>query len=65
MEEFRIRITIMLAMRLFEQLLSLGTVIRVFRILNSYVSPQLPKLVTIACPFLEDIKAARYQVLIS
>lgn len=63
-EEFRMQITTMLAMRLSEQLLSLGTVVGVFHILNSYVSPQLPKLVTIICPFLENSKAARYQALI-
>lgn len=63
-EEFRIQITTMIAMKLSEQLLSLGTMISVFHILNSYVSLQLLKLVTIACPFLEDTKAAKYQALI-
>lgn len=60
METFGIEIMMVMAVILSEQFLILGTVTSVFYILNSYVSPQLPKLVTTACSFFsEDTKAAR------
>lgn len=61
MEAFRIEIMTVTAMILSEQFLTLGTVVTsVFHILNSYVSPQLPKLVTTACSFFSEVtKAAK------
>lgn len=50
-----------MAVILSEQFLTLGTVTGVFHIVNSYVSPQLPKLVTTAaCSFFsEGTKSAK------
>lgn len=60
-EAFRTEIMTVMAVILSEQFLTLGTVTGVFHIVNLYVSPQLPKLVTTAvCSFFsEDTKAAK------